>query len=94
MRFCMPAEKLSKEIVKMYHGEKEAEKAEEEFGDLYEYRMKKSNEIIEFLQNTRAYNDLTLDNLIKDYPVSKTFQFVEGKKYLSIDMKKAKAVSS
>ena len=72
-----------KELISLY------EKAEEEFGDLYEYRMKKSIEIIEFLQNTRAYNDLTLDNLIKDYPVSKTFQFVEGKKYLSIDMKKA-----
>jgi hypothetical protein len=65
------------------------EKAEDEIGDLYEYRMKKSNEIIEFLQTTRAFNDLTLDNLIKDYPVSKTFKYEEGKKYLSIDMKKA-----
>jgi hypothetical protein len=72
-----------KELISLY------EKAEEELGDLYEYRMKKSSEIIEFLQGTRAYNDLSLDNLIKDYPVSKSFQYEEDKKYISIDMRKA-----
>jgi len=72
-----------KELISLY------EKAEEELGDLYEYRMKKSSDIIEFLQGTRAYNDLSLDNLIKDYPTSKTFQYEEDKKYISIDMRKA-----
>lgn len=72
-----------KDLISLY------EKAEGEIGDLYEYRMKKSSEIIEFLQDTRAYNDLSLDNLIRDYPTSKTFQYEEGKKYISIDMRKA-----
>lgn len=65
------------------------EKAESDLGDLYEFRMKKSSEIVEFLKTTRAYNDLTFDNLIKDYPISKTFQYQEDRKYLSIDIKKA-----
>lgn len=65
------------------------EKAEEEYGDMYELRMQKSQEIIEFLQNTRAYNELNLDNLIQDYPISKSFQYEEGKKYLSIDIRQA-----
>lgn len=72
-----------KELVSLY------EKAEEEFGDLYDYRMRKSEEIIAFLQNTRAYNEITLDNLIPDYPTTKTFQYQDDKKYLSIDMRKA-----
>jgi len=72
-----------KELISLY------EKAEKEVGDLYEFRMRKSAEIIDFLQSTRAYNDISLDNLIKDYPTSKSFQYEEGKKYLSIDMKKA-----
>jgi len=65
------------------------EKAEEEIGDLYDFRMRKSDEIIKFLQNTRAYNELNLDNLLPDLPTSKTFQYEEGKNYISIDMRKA-----
>lgn len=64
-------------------------KTEDDLGDLFEYRIKKSNEIIEFLQNTRAFNELNEDNLIPDYPITKTFQYNEGVKYLSIDIKKA-----
>jgi hypothetical protein len=72
-----------KNIVLLY------EKAEEEIGDLYNFRMKKANEIIEFLRNSKAYNELVLDNLIMDYPVSKSFSFEEDKKYISIDIKQA-----
>jgi hypothetical protein len=72
-----------RELISLY------EDAENGFGDLFDFRMKKSIEIIEFLQNTRAYSDLNLDNLIKDYPTSKTFQFDDSKKYISIDMRKA-----
>ena len=72
-----------KELISLY------DDAEQEFGDLYEYRMKKSSEIIEFLKNTRALDDLNLDNLLPDYPISKSFQYEEDKKYLSIDMRKA-----
>jgi hypothetical protein len=72
-----------KELIYLY------EQAEDELGNLYEYRMRKSDEIISFLQNTRAYNEMTLDNLIPDYPISKSFQYDNTKKYLSIDMRKA-----
>ncbi len=65
------------------------EKAEEDFGDLFEFRIKKSNEIIEFLQSTRAYHELNDDNLLPDYPITKTFQYEEGVNYLSVDIKKA-----
>lgn len=65
------------------------EDAEDKYGDLFEYRIKKSNELIEFIKNTRAYNELNYDNLIPDYPVSKTFQYEENKNYISVDIRKA-----
>lgn len=65
------------------------ETAEADIDNLFEYRMDKSKEIIEFLENTRAYNELNLDNLIVDLPISKSFQYQPDKKYLSIDMKEA-----
>lgn len=55
----------------------------------YQYKIDKSNEIIEFLKSTRAYNELNDDNLIPDYPISKNFEYSEGKKYLSIDINSA-----
>ena len=72
-----------KDLIKLY------EDAEEKYGDLYEYRFKKANEIIDFLKNTRAYNELIYDNLIPDYPTTKNFEYSEDKKYISIDIKKA-----
>lgn len=65
------------------------EDAESKYGDLYEYRFKKANEIIEYLKNTRAYNELIYDNLIPDYPTTKNFEYSSDKKYISIDIKKA-----
>ncbi len=72
-----------KDLIKLY------EDAEEKYGDLYEYRLKKSNEIIDFLKKTRAYAELIDDNLIPDYPTTKNFEYSEDKMYLSIDIKKA-----
>jgi hypothetical protein len=72
-----------KELIRLY------EEAEEKYGDLYEYRIEKSNQIIDFLKNTRAYNELQDDNLIPDYPVTKNFEYSEDCKYISIDIKKA-----
>ena len=65
------------------------EQAEEKYGDLYEYRIQKSNQIIDYLKNTRAFNELNDDNLIPDLPTTKNFEYLEGCKYLSIDIKKA-----
>ena len=72
-----------KDLIKIY------EEAEEKYGDLYEYRLKKSNEIIEYLKNTRAYNELQDDNLLPDLPTTKNFEYSEDKKYISIDINKA-----
>lgn len=65
------------------------EEAESKYGDLYEYRFKKANEIIEYLKNTRAYSELIDDNLIPDYPTTKNFEYSSDKKYISIDIRKA-----
>ena len=72
-----------KDLIKIY------EEAEEKYGDLYDFRLKKSNEIIEYLKNTRAYNELQDDNLLPDLPTTKNFEYSEDKKYISIDIKKA-----
>lgn len=65
------------------------EEAESKHEDLYEYRMRVSNEIINFISETEAYNEFMLDNFIKDYAVDKTLFFEDDKFYLSIDMNSA-----
>jgi len=57
--------------------------------DPYKYKLQKGDKIIEFLQSTRAFNELNDDNLIPDLPVTKNFEYQEGKKYISVDMNKA-----
>lgn len=65
------------------------EQAEALHEDLFSYRMSKIEEIVSFIEGTRAYQDLCDENLLPDYPVSKGFDYKEGKTYLSIDLKKA-----
>lgn len=65
------------------------ELAESQHSDLYQFRMDKSNEIINFIKSTRAFQELNDDNLIPDYPTTKNFVYDENKKYLSIDIRKA-----
>ena len=43
-------------------------------------------EAIEFLKNSRAYNELNDDNLIPDLPTNKNVTLSSDKKYLSIDL--------
>ena len=76
-----------KNLIRMY------DEAEGKYGDLFSLRMKKSNEIIEFLKTTKAYERLINDNSVDVYPTSKNFNPVEGKKYLSIDIRKANWVA-
>lgn len=54
--------------------------------DPYQYKIEKSNQIIDFLKSTRAFNELNDDNLIPDLPFTKNFEYSENKKYLSIDI--------
>ncbi len=65
------------------------EDAEEKCGDIFEYKIKKSNEVIEYLKNTRAFNELTDDNLLPDLVTTKSFEYDENRYYLSVDIKKA-----
>ncbi len=65
------------------------ELAESQHSDLYQFRMDKSNEIINFIKSTRAFQELNDDNLIPDYPTTKNFVYDEDKKYLSVDIRKA-----
>lgn len=65
------------------------EKAEDDIGDIYQYKINKSKEIIEFLKQTRTYEEFNYDNLLPDLPSTKNFKYEEGVKYLSIDLKKA-----
>lgn len=75
------------ELVALY------ESAESEIEDLYKYRIEKSEEIINFLKSTMCYEELIYDNLIPDLPTTKNFHYDEGRKYISIDLKKANWLS-
>lgn len=68
------------ELIRLY------EMFENEVDDVYQYKIDKSNQIIDFLKTTRAYNELNDDNLIPDLPFTKNFEYSEDRKYLSIDV--------
>lgn len=77
-----------KDLIALY------EKAESEIDlDIYEYRVKKSQEVIDFIKNSNAYSEMMLDNQLIDYPTSRSANYVEGINYLSIDLKSANWVS-
>ena len=71
------------ELISLY------EKAEEQIEDIYKYRLEKTEEIINFIKTTRAFNDLNDDTMLPDLPTNKNFEYSEGVKYLSIDIKMA-----
>jgi hypothetical protein len=65
------------------------EEVESEITNVFEYKINKTNEIIDYLKSTRAYNELNDDNLIPDLFINKNFEFQSNKKYVSIDIVKA-----
>lgn len=71
------------DLIELY---KEAESVTD---DIFQFKIEKSNQIIDFIKSTRAYNELNEDNLIPDLPTTKNFVYCETKRYLSIDIKKA-----
>lgn len=71
------------ELISLY------KEAEEQIEDIYKYRLEKTEEIINFIKTTRAFNDLNDDTMIPDLPTNKNFEYSEGVKYLSIDIKMA-----
>lgn len=69
------------------------EECESKIHDVYEYRLEKSNEIIEFIKGTNAYNELCYDKNLIDYPTNRSVEYEEGVKYLSIDLRSANWIS-
>ena len=61
--------------------------------DAYEFRKNKSEEIIEFIKSTNAYNELCYDKNLVDFPTSNTIQYDEKLKYISIDLRSANWVA-
>ena len=69
------------------------EESEMEISDAYEFRKNKSQEIIEFIKGTNAYNELCYDKNLIDYPTAKSIEYVEEIKYFSIDLRSANWVA-
>ena len=69
------------------------EDSEVEIDDAYEFRKNKSQEIIEFIKGTNAYNELCYDKNLIDYPTAKSIEYLEEIKYLSIDLRSANWVA-
>lgn len=71
------------ELVAMY------EELEETVDDMFAYRMECTNKLVDYIESTRAFNDLNLDPMVPDLPVNKSFEFKEGRYYVSFDLRKA-----
>ena len=71
------------ELVAMY------ERLEETVDDMFAYRMECTNKLVDYIESTRAFNDLNLDPMVPDLPVNKSFEFREGVYYVSLDLRKA-----
>lgn len=61
--------------------------------DFYEFKKRKSFEIIEFIKGTNAFIDLSYDKNLLDLPTNKTFSYQEGVNYLSVDIISANWIS-
>jgi hypothetical protein len=72
-----------KRFLKMYQD------VEQDISDAYEFRKNKSEEIIEFIKTTNAYNEMCYDKNLIDYPTSRSIEYVEDVKYLSVDLRSA-----
>lgn len=71
------------ELVSMY------EQLEDGIDDMFEYRMQCTKRLVEYIEGTRAFNDLNLDPMVPDLSVNKSYEFSEGKYYVSFDIRKA-----
>ena len=71
------------ELVAMY------EELEETVDDMFAYRVECTSKLVDYIESTRAFNDLNLDPMVPDLPVNKSFEFKEGRYYVSFDLSKA-----
>ena len=71
------------ELVKMYVD------IENSVDDIFKYRLECTERLVDYIESTRAFNDLNLDPMITDLTVDKNFRYEEGKYYVSFDLIKA-----
>lgn len=69
------------------------EEADSNIENFLEYKIEKSQEIINFIKRTNSYNEMCYDKNLLDLPTNKSFTYEEGVKYLSIDLRSANWVS-
>ena len=65
---------------------------EKDCTDVLAHKIKKSQEVVQYILNSYAYQELTCHPII-DYPINKNFVYEEDKIYVSIDIIKANFAS-
>jgi hypothetical protein len=63
------------------------EEVDSNIDNFYEYKLEKSNQIIDFIKLSNTYTELTLDKNIINLPTHKSIHYQEGSIYLSVDLK-------
>lgn len=63
--------------------------ADEQIEDFLQYKVNKSNQIIEFIKSTNTYTEMCYDNNLLDLPTNKSFHYEENVNYISIDLRSA-----
>lgn len=71
------------ELVSMYT------ELENEVPDMFTYRMECTDKLVQYIESTRAFNDLNLDPMVPDLRVDKNFRYESGRYYVSFDLIKA-----
>jgi hypothetical protein len=65
------------------------EEADKDIDNFLEYKVKKTNEIIDFIKSTNAYVEFCYDNNLLDLPTNNSYKYNDDCKYLSIDIRSA-----
>ncbi len=62
------------------------ENADSLIDNIYQYRLHKSQEIVEFIKTTNCYADMCHDMSLVDLPINQNFQYEDDVNYISIDI--------
>lgn len=65
------------------------EESDKNIDNFLEYKVEKTNEIIDFIKNTNAYMEFCYDVNLLDLPTNNSYKYQENTKYLSIDIRNA-----
>ena len=59
---------------------------ESEVEDMYGYRMDKMKEVVDFIKDSHAYMEMTMDKNLIDLPMNRNITYKEDVKYISVDI--------